>query len=362
MSMEERREFTEQLKAKADIVQYIGEAITLKRSGRGYVGLCPFHREKTASFHVDPIRRMYHCFGCQKGGDIISFAMEIDRLSFPEAIRKVAGRFGVPVPEWRKVSPAEIARQDRLKEVVRALAEAGRFFEEDLYAETTEGKAARRYLAGRGLTSEVARVFGLGYSPRGGRRLESFLAKAGIAADIMQEAGLLRMARNGESYAAFRGRVVFPIRSASGKMLGFGARSLDGSEPKYLNSPDSPVFRKGRNLYGLFEAVRSLRGDSPAVLVEGYLDVVSLRGAGFDRAVAPLGTALTEEQAELLYRYAKRIVVMFDGDSAGHRAALRAMPVVLRRGFEVSVAVLPAGEDPDSLVRKEGIEAVELDP
>ena len=353
------REFVVELKSKADIVQVVGEAVALRRAGRSYKGLCPFHGEKTPSFNVDPARQMFHCFGCGKGGDVISFVMEHEHLPFPDAARKLAERFSVVVPEWREKTAEDRARDERRRQVGDALSAAQQLFEERLYADDDEGRRARGYLKGRGLDSTIARTFGIGYAPADPAALERALVARGFEPAALREAGLLRFGQDGRAMGAFRARVTFPIRSASGKLLGFGARTLGDGEPKYINSSDSELFRKGNNLYGLFEAVKALRSGGTAILVEGNLDVVSLHKAGLTTAVAPLGTALTPEQCELLASHTGRAVVMFDGDAAGQRAALRALPLLLRVGLEVTVAVLPSGADPDALVRADGAGAIE---
>ncbi|MFN7975345.1 MAG: DNA primase [Acidobacteriota bacterium] len=353
------KEFVAELKAKADIVQVIGEAVPLRRAGRAYKGLCPFHAEKTPSFVVDPVRASFHCFGCGKAGSVFDFVMENEHLPFIEAARRLAGRYGVPVPEIAPRTAEERAMEERKKEIASALAAAQELFEARLYEKSPEGIAARRYLKGRGIDSAIAKPFGLGAAPQDPHELERALAGKGLSATAMKEAGLLHFTARGDAVGAFRGRVTFPIRTASGKLVGFGARTLGADEPKYLNSPESPIFRKGRALYGIFEAVKTLRGGATAILVEGNLDVVSLHKAGFTSAIAPLGTALTPEQAQLLESYTQKVTVMFDGDSAGHRATLRALPILMARRFEVTVATLPQGSDPDAYVRERGHDAIQ---
>lgn len=344
----------EEVRARADIVDIIGELVPLKKSGREYKANCPFHDERTPSFYVVPEKGFYKCFGCGKSGDVFSFVMERLGLDFVEAVKHVAARAGVEV--------REAARQREEDDPHRPLYELNAFardwFRERLVDPAT-GAAAQAYLTGRGIGAETAERFGLGWAPDEWRALRDAAAKHGLDEALMVEAGLLgRRERDKETYDRFRGRVIFPIEGISGRVVAFGGRILDGGDrkdaPKYLNSPETPIYHKGHTLYGLSWARNAIRREESAVVVEGYMDVVSLAAHGFENVVAPLGTALTPEQAHLLGRYSKRVVLLFDSDAAGLKATFRAGDTLLEEGLHPAVATLPAGEDPDTLVRKRG--------
>jgi DNA primase len=346
------------VRERANLVEVVSDVVTLRRRGRSAVGLCPFHAEKTPSFTVSEERGFFHCFGCGEHGDVFTFVMKTESLTFPEAVRRVAQRFGVSLPE-----PSGEAGPRR-EPLAAANAVAAAFFRAQLAA--PGGARARAYLRERGLTDETIARFGLGWAPGPGEALARELRSRGVSLDDGVTAGLL-LRRDGRDgvFDRFRDRVMFPITDASGKVIAFGGRILPGRPasadppPKYLNSAESPVFRKGQTLYGLAAARDAIRRSERAVLVEGYLDVIMLAQAGIAEVVAPLGTALTVEQLRLLRRYTESIIACFDGDVAGRRAAARSFPVFLEAGLWGRGAFLPAGEDPDSFVRTQGRDAME---
>lgn len=347
----------EEVRARADIVDVIGEHVSLKKAGREYKANCPFHEERTPSFYVVPEKGFYKCFGCGKSGDVFSFVMERLGLDFVEAVKHVAARSGIEI--------REVSRQREEEDPHRPLYELNAFaqdFFRKCLLDDALGREAREYLAGRGIGAETAERFGLGYAPDEWRALRDAAAKHGLDEELMVEVGLLaRSDRSAEPYDRFRGRIIFPIHAISGRVVAFGGRILaDGAReaPKYLNSPESPIYHKGRTLYGLSWARHAIRREECALVVEGYMDVVSLAAHGFENTVAPLGTAMTPEQAKLLGRYAKRILLLFDSDKAGLKATFRAADTLLEAGLHPAVVTLPAGEDPDTLVRGEGPEAL----
>lgn len=349
----------DEIRRRVDIVEVIGEVLPLQRAGRSFKGLCPFHQEKTASFTVSPDRQAYHCFGCGAGGNVISFVMEFDKVGFVEAVRSLARRAGVAVPEPRRADPAEQREHDA---IFHALRLAQTLYRSNLEDERA-GKAARRYLAERGITAETSLAFGLGYAPAGWEELAQRATREGIPAEILVKSGLAKSREeSGGHYDVFRNRIIFPIVGTSDRVLGFGGRSLGDEEPKYMNSSETPVFRKGQNLYGLPQARDAIRSKGSAVVVEGYMDLIALHQAGARHVVAPLGTAFGPEQGRLLARYAPAATIAFDGDAAGRRAVWLAAPWLWESGLRVRVATLPEGEDPDSLVRRAGLagwEAIE---
>jgi len=341
-----------ELRSASDIVQVIGDHTALKKAGRSWKGLCPFHNERTPSFTVDRDKGLYHCFGCGAGGDVIRFVREIDRLDFPEAVEVLASRFGVTIPRRQRRGP----REDRRDRLFEALAAAQRFYAQRL---ARPDNAAERYLVERGVPKEMWTALGLGHAPDAWDSISKALSGA-YPEDLLIEAGLLQPRAEGKgAYDRFRDRLLFVVRDERGRPVGFGGRALSpGGEPKYLNSPESPVFSKKRLLYGLFEAREAIRRSDRVVLVEGYFDHLALVRAGVAETVASMGTALTPEQAEKLKRLCPRAVVCYDGDSAGRKATHGALQLLLAQGFETRVARLPEGEDPDDLLRREGPEAV----
>jgi DNA primase len=347
----------EEVRSRADIVDVIGEFVSLKKAGREYKANCPFHDERTPSFYVVPEKGFFKCFGCGKSGDVFSFLMERQGMDFVEAVKHVAGRSGVEIREVQK----DRDEDDPKRPLYEINGFARDWFRQQL-EDPEGGRMAREYLEGRGVDAETAERFGLGYAPDEWRAFREAAAKHGLDEDLMLDLGLLgRSEKSPEAYDRFRRRVVFPIESLSGKVIGFGGRVLEGDRadaPKYVNSPESPVYHKGLNLYGLSWARHAIRREECALVVEGYMDVVSLAAHGFEHVVAPLGTALTPEQASLLGRYAKRVLLLFDSDTAGQKATFRAGDVLLEAGLHPAVVTLPEGEDPDTVVRGAGPDAL----
>ena len=353
--------FLDELRARVGLVSVIGKRVALKRAGREHAGLCPFHNEKTPSFTVNEEKGFYHCFGCGAHGSVFDFVMETENLSFPEAVERLAAEAGMEVPQD---SPEERARSERAKGLYDVLEAAALYFEKQL--RMPEGKRALQYLLERGLTEETVKTYRLGFAPDGRGALKAALTKDGAPDGKLLEAGLVVQPDDADRapYDRFRGRVMFPILDGRGRVIAFGGRILDAdpnsNAPKYLNSPETPVFQKGRLLYGLYQA-RAHARDDPVVIVEGYTDVLALQQAGFRTAVAPLGTALTEDQIKLVWRFSREPILCFDGDNAGERAASRAaeraLPI-LNAGRTLRFAFLPAGQDPDSLIRTRGPDAM----
>lgn len=355
--------FIDDLLGRADIVEVIDEYVPLKKQGSNFKARCPFHEERTASFNVNPERQIFHCFGCGAGGNAIGFLMEYEHLRFPEAVRELAGRYGLEVPEEAgapRDEPDNTEAGSGLDNAtLRAVNEkAARFFEYQLRNHSEAG-AVHNYLRGRGIDGEIAGRFRLGFAPAGWRNLRDALGTDQPSRQALEELGLA-ISRNGSVYDRFRDRLMFPIRDRRGRVIAFGGRVMGDGEPKYMNSPEGPLFHKGRELYGLYEARQALRQQESALVVEGYMDVIALAQAGVANAVAPLGTALTADQLKLLFRTVPEVVLAFDGDSAGREAAWRSLETALPeagRGRSVRFLFLPEGEDPDSLVRAEGAEA-----
>ncbi len=336
-----KTETIENVRERTDIVELVGSYLPLKKVGRNYRGLCPFHQERTPSFYVSPERQTYHCFGCGTGGNAISFVMAHEKLEFPEAVRVLARRLGITVLEGKGAG--------RNRGLYEACEQAARFFERQL----AKSEPARRYLEKRELGPDTVKRYRLGFVP-GGNRLRGEARKRSWSEDEMVRAGLL-VKRDSGLADYFFDRLMFPVFSRSGKIVGFGARVLGDREPKYLNSPDGPIFRKGENLYGGFQAKGYIR-EQPPILVEGNFDLLSLADRGIVNVVAPLGTALTPDQAAMLRRYNRRVIVCFDGDEAGRKATRRVLDVLLQRGCEPQVAVMPDGVDPDDYIRRHGVD------
>jgi DNA primase len=355
--------FVQELLARTDIAEVVGQHVALRKGGANLMGLCPFHAEKSPSFSVSPAKQFYYCFGCGASGDALRFLTEHLGLSFVDAVHDLAQRAGLQVPDDER-SPAERDRErvqrERQATLHEVLAKAGAHWRQQLKA----SPRAIGYLKGRGLSGEVAARFGLGYAPEGWRGLASVFAR--YDDPLLAEAGLVKVQGDEgpeqKRYDYFRDRIMFPIRAVAGEVIGFGGRVLDKSEPKYLNSPETPVFVKGRELYGLFEARASLRERGYALVVEGYMDVVALAQLGFPNAVATLGTACTEEHVRKLLRFTDRIVFSFDGDAAGRRAAGRALEAALPHATDtrsLKFLFLQPEHDPDSFVREHGAAAFE---
>lgn len=352
-------DFLDELRARLPLAAVVTRRTALKKRGREWTGLCPFHNEKSPSFTVNEDKGFYHCFGCGAHGDVIGFVMNTEGLSFPEAIERLAGEAGLEVPREDPADRAKAARRATLYSVMEA---ATRWYEDCLRA--PDGAAARDYLASRGLNAETIARFRLGWAPDGGRRLaEALTGKEGITAELLTEAGLTKRPDDGRPpYDFFRGRIIFPIGDRTGKIIAFGARILVGDGPKYINSAETPLFDKGRGLYGLAQARDAIRSTGTVIVTEGYMDVIGLAMGGIHHAVAPLGTAVTESQIELLWRLAPDPILAFDGDSAGERAATRAadraLPI-LRPGYSLRFCWLPEGMDPDEAIRHLGAESVQ---
>jgi DNA primase len=346
-------EVIEQVRDAADLVGIIGEHVELKRSGGDYRGPCPFHGGTHRNFAVIPKKGMFYCFVCHEAGDVFTFFMKKLGMDYPTAVREVARRVGVTIPERGPSGP------DPREPLFSAVAAAADWFGRQL-REGPEGETARTYLAGRGLDLETAGLLGLGYAPRphGPAFLEA-MKGLGIREPVLLEAGLLFKREDGSLVPRFRGRLLFPIQDLRARVVGFGGRILGEGEPKYLNSPDTPIFHKGQILYHLHAARHAMRKTERAILVEGYFDVVRLALAGIEEVVAPLGTGLTAEQAALLKRHSGQVILLYDSDEAGLRATFRAGDELLRHGLRVSVATLPEGEDPDTIVQRHGAAALE---
>ncbi len=351
--------FIDDLLARVDVTEIVGERVTLKKAGRNYSGLCPFHQEKTPSFTVSADKQFYHCFGCGAHGNALRFLMEYDKLRFPEAVEQLASRLGIEVPREGAEDPRAQARERKRQEGVNLLELAASFFRERL--KMPEGRHARDYLAQRGLSREVQQAFGIGYAPEGWEALKRHLGERGISEAVQVEYGLLvHREESGRTYDRFRDRVIFPIRDVRGRTIAFGGRVLGDAKPKYLNSPETPVFHKGRELYGLYEARQAEPRLERLLIVEGYMDVVALAQFGIRNAVATLGTSTSEEHLVRLYRLVSEVVFCFDGDRAGRQAAARALETVLPLmidGRQARFLFLPEGDDPDTLIRREGAEA-----
>ena len=350
-------DMVEEVRSRADIVDVIGEFVPLKKSGREYKANCPFHEERTPSFYVVPDKGFFKCFGCGKSGDVFSFVMEKQGMDFVEAVKYVAARSGVEVREVKRGGGEE----DPHRALYEINAFARDWFRKQLLDEKV-GERARAYLHNRGVGLEIAERFGLGYAPDEWRALKEAAATHGLDEALMLEVGLLgKSEKSDEPYDRFRDRIIFPIEALSGRVIAFGGRILrpDAKDaPKYYNSPETPIYQKGHNLYGLSWARHAIRKDEKALVVEGYMDVVSLAARGFENVVAPLGTALTTDQARLLSKYCTRVLLLFDSDAAGLKATFRGGDVLLEEGFHPAVVTLPDGEDPDTVVRKEGPEAL----
>ncbi len=343
--------FIDELVARNPIEEVVGQYVNLKRSGANMFGLCPFHGEKTASFSVSPDKGICYCFGCHKGGGVINFMMEIEGLSYPDAVRSLAKRAGMEVPEDEQYQ-SRYRAQERLWALMK---EAGRFFNERLYA--PEGAACRAYIAKRGLTKNIITQFGIGYAPDSWNALVDAMRKKGYTDQELRAADLVGE-KNGRIYDRFRNRLMFPIIDVRGNVVGFGGRVLDDSKPKYLNSNETLIFNKRKNLFGLNFAKKTKQPN--IILVEGNIDVVTLHQFGFDNAVASLGTALTEEQVTLLSRYTEEVILTYDDDDAGQQAAKRAIPMLEKAGIKVRVLRVKDAKDPDEFLQKFGADRFQL--
>lgn len=347
-------EVVEQVRAGNDIVDVIGSYIRLQKKGANHMGLCPFHGEKTASFSVSAGRQMYHCFGCGVGGNVFTFVMEYENFSFPEAIKYLADRAGIKLPE-EEFTPEARKHADRRKRLFDINKEAAKFYYVQMKQET--GKPAYEYFKRRGLSDETITKFGLGYSDKGGRELYRYLKAQGYEDDLLKESGLFTFDEKRGVYDKFWNRAMFPIMDGNSKVIGFGGRVMGDGEPKYLNSPETAIFDKSRNLYALNYARQSRK--SYFLLCEGYMDVISLHQAGFTNAVASLGTAFTGLQANLISRYVKEVYITYDSDGAGQKAALRAIPILRAAGISAKVIDMKPYKDPDEFIKALGAEEYE---
>jgi len=344
-------EIIDQVRQASSIVEIASQYTTLKRRGRKWVGLCPFHTEKTPSFTVDDEKQLYHCFGCGAGGDIYSLVMERENLTFPEALKYLADKYHVPLPEHQRVRPEVLKLEEKLFKI-NDLALG--FFKKNLF-NTSEGTKALEYLKKRGLSEETIQTLKVGYALNSWTALLDFFQGKNVPVSLLEKGGLvLPGSKTGEYRDRFRGRVIFPIFSLTGRVVAFGGRTVIDAEPKYLNSPETPLYSKGKLLYGLNFTKDAVRDAGTVVLVEGYTDFSALYQAGVRNVVASLGTALTAWQVAQAQRFASRMIVNYDGDSAGRAAAARAVPLGFEKGLNVEVLVLPDDMDPDSFLRKHG--------
>jgi DNA primase len=357
--MAEAGSFADRVKQQADIVRVIGEYVRLKKSGQNFTGLCPFHGEKTPSFAVHPVKQIFHCFGCGKGGDVFTFVMDMEKCPFPEAVRVVAEKCGIAVPKPKERSPEERQENQQRSVMIEMHREAQTFFVKQLET-TAEGKAARAYLEDRGMDQEAIGRFGIGYAPAGGDLLLRHW-KGKYAEKLLADSGLASRDHSGRLFDRFRRRITFPIANESGKIVAFGCRALGDDQPKYLNSPETPIYSKSNVLYHMDRAKDAIRRQDFAVLVEGYMDAIAVARAGISNVVASCGTSLAEPQIKLLGRFTKRVIVNYDPDAAGQVATERSVSLLLENDFEVKVLALPAiGDskaDPDLYIRTKGAEA-----
>ncbi len=356
--------FIDELKNRADLVRIIEPYAPLKKKGANWMGCCPFHQEKTPSFSVNPSKGFYHCFGCQKSGTAFNFVMEIEGLSFFEAIKRVAEVSGIPLPEPiddQKYEQNKKRRQEKkaiADEIIELNRYALEFWENHLQDNNAHSKAAREYLEKREISDEIIKKFHIGFAPDSWDAVMSLLKEKGADEKLIETSGLVSVNEEKKRvYDRFRGRIMFPVLNVEGNPVAFGARILASGEPKYLNSPETPAYVKGEHLYGLFQSKENIRKKKYAILVEGYLDLIALYQFGITNCAASLGTAFTEQQAKLLGRFAKKVVVNYDGDKAGIKAARRAIETLLAEDFEIKILVLPDGQDPDDFVRANGFAA-----
>lgn len=345
-------EIVDQIRQTASIIEIASQYTTLKRRGNKHVGLCPFHSEKAPSFTVDDEKQLYHCFGCGAGGDIFTLVMERENLSFPEALKYLAEKYNIPLPKKREFSPQLQKLEEKLFKInENTLA----FFKKNLFA-TKEGEKALEYLKKRDISEESIQKLKIGYALNSWDFLLSFFKEKKVPPKLLEQAGLVLYNQKKDSYYdRFRGRIIFPIFSLTGKVVAFGGRTIFNAEPKYLNSPDTPVYSKGKILYGLNFSKESVRDTGEVIIVEGYTDFVSLYQAGITNIAASLGTSLTSQQVSLPLRFAPRMIVSYDGDAAGKKAACRAISLCFEKGVQVKILTLPPGIDPDNLIKKSGL-------
>lgn len=344
-------EFIEEVRASNDIVSVISDYVKLERKGKDYFGLCPFHKEKTPSFSVVPAKQIYYCFGCGKGGNVINFIMQVENLDYPQAIRFLAERARLTIPEGE--GKEELKEYHLKEQLLKLNKEAAKFFYRQLMKD--ENQIAREYIKGRSLTIETVKKFGLGFSPDSWEGLFKYIKAEGYSNELIEKSGLFLKKKAGGYVDRFRNRIMFPIFDLRGNVIAFGGRTITGESPKYMNSPETMVYSKGRNLYALNIAKNS--GQSNIVVVEGYMDVISLHQSGIINSVASLGTALTENQARLLKKYAEDVIISYDADTAGQSATVRGMGVLSNAGCNVKVLIVPQGKDPDEFIKNRGKEA-----
>jgi DNA primase len=348
-------EAKEEVKKAADIVEVIGQYVELKKRGQNYIGLCPFHSERSPSFTVSQSKQIYHCFGCGRGGDVFTFWMEYHNLDFPQSLKTLAERYNIPLPQKRDLYADK--KKTELKEQLFKINDlAGRYFH-NILVKSADGKPGRDYFSRRHISQETIAQFRLGYAVKKWDGLLNYLKSKNCSLDKAAKAGLLIPKNNKEYYDRFRGRIMFSIFDLNHHSIGFGGRILDDSLPKYINTPETPIYHKGYSLYGLDSAFENIRKMDLAIIVEGYMDMLVLRQHGISNVVASLGTALTSDQIRRLKGYTKNVVVLFDPDDAGREAALKSFPLFLNEGISAKVVVLPQGEDPDSFVNKQGSDA-----
>jgi len=346
----------ETIRERTDIVTLVSSYLSLKRSGVNHFGLCPFHNEKSPSFNVNEARQTYHCFGCGEGGDVFAFLMKMEGLTFPEAARRLAEQAGLEIAEEQADPQAEQRRRE--KERLWRINAVARDYYQQVLLRNPEGKPGRDYLKRRGYDGDTARAFDLGYAPSGWEGLAGHLKEQGFDFEEVRTLGLVRPSRDGRGdYDLFRERLVFPIYDLTGEVAAFGARVLGEGQPKYLNSPESPVYHKGRQFYGLHRGREAMRRQGEVLVVEGYFDVIALQRAGIENVVATCGTAMTEEHARLLKRYVRKVLFLFDQDKAGLQATWKGMAQILPLGLAGAVVHLPQGDDPDSFLQREGAQA-----
>jgi DNA primase len=356
--MAEAGSIAEKVKQQADIVRVVGEYVRLKKTGKDFSGLCPFHQEKTPSFTVSAIKQIFYCFGCGKGGDVFNFVMEMEKCDFPEALRIVAEKCGISLPRPKEQSAEQRKENQQRGVLVEMHREAQAFFVKQLGG-TLEGKAARAYLEDRGLDKDAISRFGIGYAPSGGDLLLRHF-KSKYSDKLLVDSGLISRDQGGKLFDRFRRRITFPISNESGKIVAFGCRALGDDQPKYLNSPETPIYSKSNVLYHMDRAKEGIRREDFAILVEGYMDAIAVAGAGISNVVASCGTSLAEAQIKLLGRFTHRVIVNYDPDAAGQSATERSLSLLLEQDFEVRVLALPPvgnkKADPDLFIREKGAE------
>ncbi|MCY6371804.1 DNA primase [Clostridium ganghwense] len=341
-------ELIQKIKEQNDIVDVISESVKLKRVGRNFVGICPFHNEKTPSFSVSQDKQIYKCFGCGEAGNVITFVMKTKNMSFIEGVKYLAEKANIEL----NIQGTNKEQRDKNEKLFKVNVEAARYYFKKLQNE----KKVIEYFTLRGILNNTIRKFGLGYAPKGWHNLMNYLKAKGYSELDLLNAGLIVRGKNNSLYDRFRDRVIFPVFDYKGKVIGFGGRVLDNSKPKYLNSPETEIFKKGTNLYGLNFSIKNLK-DRTIIIVEGYMDCISLHQYGITNVVASLGTALTSEQAKLLKRYADKIIISYDADLAGRSATIRGLKILRKQGFDLRVLTVPQGKDPDEFIRNNGKEA-----